>query len=182
MSEADSHEKEQPEVGGHALGAHDHASGGEHAHGGGHMGHMETVKRALQKKLGDQYDAPLAELKGANLARGKELFQKSCASCHGKTGVGDGPNAAAFASPPADLTDAHHARYYSDRGRLEIVRYGIEGTPMPGAMKELGEQGTLDVYAFARSLAGSPPAASEKSPAEPPKKKKGGHGHGNHPH
>jgi mono/diheme cytochrome c family protein len=35
---------------------------------------------------------------------GKQMFQAYCASCHGATGKGDGPAAAAFKSPPTDLT------------------------------------------------------------------------------
>jgi mono/diheme cytochrome c family protein len=35
---------------------------------------------------------------------GRDLFQFYCASCHGRTGVGDGPVARALKSAPADLT------------------------------------------------------------------------------
>ncbi|MBM4382779.1 MAG: cytochrome c [Deltaproteobacteria bacterium] len=37
-------------------------------------------------------------------AGGAALFAKHCASCHGATGVGDGPLAAELRTPPADLT------------------------------------------------------------------------------
>jgi len=40
----------------------------------------------------------------ASAGSGKEMFQAYCASCHGATGKGDGPAAAAFKSPPTDLT------------------------------------------------------------------------------
>ena len=35
---------------------------------------------------------------------GRDLFLFYCASCHGRTGVGDGPVAPALKNPPADLT------------------------------------------------------------------------------
>ena len=35
---------------------------------------------------------------------GKNEYLKSCASCHGVTGKGDGPAAATLTRPPADLT------------------------------------------------------------------------------
>lgn len=37
-------------------------------------------------------------------ASGKEMFTNYCASCHGKTGRGDGPAAGALKVAPADLT------------------------------------------------------------------------------
>ncbi len=39
---------------------------------------------------------------------GKDLFLAYCASCHGKTGQGDGPVAAALKGPLADLTTISH--------------------------------------------------------------------------
>ena len=38
------------------------------------------------------------------VARGKEMFQSYCASCHGATGKGNGPAAKALKTPPPDLT------------------------------------------------------------------------------
>ena len=35
---------------------------------------------------------------------GRDLFAFYCATCHGRTGTGDGPVAAALKSPPPDLT------------------------------------------------------------------------------
>jgi len=35
---------------------------------------------------------------------GKEEYVRSCASCHGATGKGDGPAAKSLIKPPADLT------------------------------------------------------------------------------
>jgi len=37
-------------------------------------------------------------------AAGQETFLKYCASCHGKTGTGDGPAAFVLKTPPPDLT------------------------------------------------------------------------------
>lgn len=38
------------------------------------------------------------------IARGRKLFNQYCAACHGLTGKGDGPAAAALKEAPADLT------------------------------------------------------------------------------
>jgi len=37
-------------------------------------------------------------------ASGKQMFKAYCAPCHGPSGKGDGPAAAALKTPPADLT------------------------------------------------------------------------------
>ena len=42
----------------------------------------------------------------ASLKTGKELWIKSCQSCHGKTGKGDGPKAAQLETQPHDLRSA----------------------------------------------------------------------------
>ena len=37
------------------------------------------------------------------LLQGEQLFKAYCASCHGRTGKGDGPFVQALKTPPADL-------------------------------------------------------------------------------
>lgn len=39
-----------------------------------------------------------------SIADGKELYDKHCKSCHGKTGLGDGPKAAALSVSCGDFT------------------------------------------------------------------------------
>lgn len=39
-----------------------------------------------------------------NLSNGKELYNKHCKSCHGSTGLGDGPKAATLDVPCGDFT------------------------------------------------------------------------------
>ena len=62
----------------------------------------------------DDWKAPAEERARVNpvpvspmaLARGRMLYQKHCASCHGATGKGDGTAARHAVRPPHDLTDA----------------------------------------------------------------------------
>jgi mono/diheme cytochrome c family protein len=42
----------------------------------------------------------------ASIAAGKELWNKNCASCHGKTGLGDGVKARTLEDFPGDFTKA----------------------------------------------------------------------------
>ena len=61
------------------------------------------------------WDVPPAALKGlknpvapkqlaASIERGRTLYAKECASCHGPAGKGDGPDGLYFSTPPTDLT------------------------------------------------------------------------------
>jgi mono/diheme cytochrome c family protein len=55
---------------------------------------------------------------------GRDLFQFYCASCHGRSGVGDGPVASALKSPPANLTVLARRNggvFPSDRARAVIA-------------------------------------------------------------
>ena len=38
-------------------------------------------------------------------AKGRKIYQKLCWSCHGTTGIGDGPAAAALTTAPTNYTD-----------------------------------------------------------------------------
>jgi high-affinity iron transporter len=134
---------------GHAAGHAGHAAA--HA-GGSHMEQMAANRSALREALGPAYDAPVPGLDAADAGRGKVVYDASCASCHGPAGKGDGPAGAGLQPPPADFTDAFHARYYSDAGRVHVIEKGAPGTDMPAFEGQLGHQQILDVYAYVRSL------------------------------
>ena len=40
----------------------------------------------------------------ASVERGRALYGKECASCHGPKGLGDGPDGLYFTTPPSNLT------------------------------------------------------------------------------
>jgi mono/diheme cytochrome c family protein len=66
----------------------------------------------------------------ADAAAGKELWNKNCASCHGKTGIGDGPKARTLETFPANFTkptfqaQADGDLFYKTKfGRGEMPKY-----------------------------------------------------------
>ena len=128
---------------------HEHAQGG---HGGGHMDRMSDIRQRLKKELGAQYNQPVQEATKKQLALGKEIYAKSCIACHGESGKGDGPAAASFEQKPADFTDLEHSKFYSDQGRIYIIKKGSAGTAMSGWEGVLSEKEIQSVYTYIRSL------------------------------
>ncbi|VAW70168.1 hypothetical protein MNBD_GAMMA09-2587 [hydrothermal vent metagenome] len=139
---------------------HKHADKKAGKHEGGHMGHMNDVLQRLKQALGDDYDKSVPSASNEQLALGKDVFTKTCTACHGAGGKGDGPASAGFKQKPADFTDAEHSKFYSDQGRIYIIKKGIAGTPMPSWEKSLNEKEILAVHAYIRSLRKS--AGNEK--------------------
>jgi mono/diheme cytochrome c family protein len=131
----------------------DHDEGEEQTHDAGdHMGHMNDVKAWLQKELGDSYDDKVSTATKEQLVTGKKIFDTTCALCHGATGKGDGAAAAGFETKPADFTDSEHSAYYSDQGRIHIIKNGVEGTPMVGWSASYSQEEIISVYGYVRSL------------------------------
>lgn len=77
----------------------------------------------------------------ASAASGKEMFASYCASCHGASGKGDGPAAAALKSPPSDLTllaKRNSGKFPYDhvvsilQGRATVTAHGNRDMPVWG--------------------------------------------------
>ena len=83
--------------------------------------------------------------------RGAALFNTHCTPCHGQTGRGDGPAAAALDAPPADLT-ADHVDDHADGDIFWWLTYGMAGTAMPGFEHTLSDTERWQLIRFVRSL------------------------------
>ena len=129
---------------------------GGHSHDmGDHMGHMNDVRKWLKGELGEMYNSKVPAPTSDEIKAGKAVYVKVCSSCHGTSGKGDGPAAAALNPKPANFTDTEHSMFYSDRGRLYIIKKGIKGTAMVGWENTLSDTEINNVYAYVRSLRGS---------------------------
>ena len=76
------------------------------------------------------YPIPLAPRSVPNAARGAQLFESTCASCHGANGDGKGPASAALDPPPIAFTDAARARERSLFSLYQTITQGVAGTSM----------------------------------------------------
>jgi high-affinity iron transporter len=105
-----------------------------------------------------------------SLARGREVFQSTCAVCHGRSGQGDGPQAAVLVPKPANLADAPGLR---DRSPLDFYRritVGVAGTSMAPYEHVLSTEDRWAVAAYASVLrlpspSGEVPAALRSFPS-----------------
>ena len=89
------------------------------------------------------------------VARGAALFGTHCSPCHGPTGRGDGPVAAALDGSAADLT-ADHVDDHTDGDIFWWLTYGMAGTAMPGFEGALSDSERWQLIRFVRSLRDPP--------------------------
>lgn len=82
-------------------------------------------------------------------AKGKMLFVKHCAGCHGKEGKGDGYKL--LGRDPANLTDPSTTQK-SDAELLHAIHKGRPN--MPAWNVRLSDEESRDALAYVRSLAG----------------------------
>ena len=91
-----------------------------------------------------------------NVTKGKGLFDRICASCHGAGGKGDGVAAASLNPKPRDLTDKTYMAGLKDEQLIDAIKKGggaVGKSPlMPPFGASLKDQDVQDVVAFIRSL------------------------------
>jgi mono/diheme cytochrome c family protein len=91
-----------------------------------------------------------------SVADGSSLYNRNCASCHGKTGVGDGPASKQLTPAPSNLVDAEWKHGTSDGEIFTVIRSGIPKTPMKGFASKMTEHEIWDVINYLRSLGPQP--------------------------
>ena len=80
---------------------------------------------------------------------GKTIYEKSCASCHGKDGKGNPAMAKVLGEKGLDLT-TKEASQKSDEQLLKII---VEGAGKMPASKSLSKDDQQQVLSYVRSLA-----------------------------
>jgi high-affinity iron transporter len=103
-----------------------------------------------------QLDLPTRRV---DLAAGRALFERNCASCHGLTGLGDGPAAQGMNPAPPAIGAYDAVRDVSPAQMYRIVSVGISGTPMAGWASVLSPDARWDVVTYVNTLRGRSLAA-----------------------
>ena len=81
----------------------------------------------------------------------KALYTRLCTACHGSTGAGDGPAAAALTPRPASFTDSV---FQSKRTDQQLTTAITDGKPpmMPGFGKQLSTPEIRSLVEYVRRL------------------------------
>ena len=85
----------------------------------------------------------------SSLAAGRKIYLKRCASCHGRTGNGDGPDAVDLGIHPAKFSDPS-LRQESDGALFWKITVGKK--PMPDYGDRLSPTDRWNVINFLRTL------------------------------
>ena len=99
-------------------------------------------------------------VKGADPDQGAHWFSFYCVHCHGWTGKGDGPTAAALDPRPRNLTNGKYTNYISNLELFAMIKGGGKARNLSEAMPPWGnimqDQDIWNTIAFIRSLAVNP--------------------------
>lgn len=89
-----------------------------------------------------------------NVAKGKEVYLKTCAPCHGEGGKGDGPASAALNPKPRDHTNGAYMDTLSNQHLYTVIKQGGAsfGFPTMPAQPQLSDDDVKNTIAFVRSL------------------------------
>lgn len=125
--------------------------------------------RVLADAMATRFGVELDELPRStpSLARGAEVYQENCASCHGMAGAGDGAAATGLEPAPTALRDW---RLLADRSPLDFYRrvsLGVVGTAMPAFEGRISPADRWAVALYA-SLLRLPAASGQAPPALQP--------------
>jgi high-affinity iron transporter len=127
---------------------------------------IDAGVREMTAGLASRLGVSLEEVpaRGPSLARGKAVYDRECASCHGALGRGDGPAAAGLDPAPASLAAGTALRDATPLDFFRRVSIGVVGTAMPGFEHTLSAEDRWAVAAYATLLrlpkaAGQVPAA-----------------------
>lgn len=95
----------------------------------------------------------------ADLALGKETYDRWCAACHGWEGAGDGPAAGYMLPRPRDFTRGLYqirttpgGEIPTDQDILDVINKGMPGTTMPGWESQLPGRQREALVAYLKSF------------------------------
>ncbi len=87
-------------------------------------------------------------------AEGRALYVRSCSSCHGMAGAGDGPTAHRVSTPPPAIGLRKLTPELTPTLAYNVISVGVRGTAMPGFASSLTPQQRWNVINYIYSLRG----------------------------
>jgi mono/diheme cytochrome c family protein len=86
------------------------------------------------------------------VAHGKQLFQTSCAMCHGVEGKGDGVAGAGLNPKPRNLVEGKWKKGGTSLGLFDVLQNGIAGGSMASWKASIKKNDRWALVAFIRSI------------------------------
>jgi mono/diheme cytochrome c family protein len=101
------------------------------------------------------------------LTRGREIYIERCVTCHGPTGLGDGPLARSLTPKPRNLADDPWK--YGDKPEqvLNVLANGVKDAQMPGWAGTYGLEDLKAVAAYTYQIARKPVPDALRAPKTP---------------
>ena len=116
--------------------------------------HSEVVRvtSMMNKALIAEFRIPHVPNETPNWAAAASLYNRSCTSCHGALGKGDGPAAKHLSPAPPNFTKSDTLHLASPFRFYNIVKDGIQGTAMPAFGKVFSDQQIWNLSFFLFTL------------------------------
>ncbi len=102
-------------------------------------------------QMADQSGGEAASGVDAEIAAGKQIYSEKCVLCHGATGHGDGPGAAALDPKPRNHTDGEYMNARTNAELHEVIKNGKGQMPAWGS--QLSDEQIDQVLSYVRTLA-----------------------------
>jgi high-affinity iron transporter len=112
---------------------------------------LDSLEARFADLLGNEAKLELPR-RPLDLAEGRKIYEQSCSSCHGETGLGDGPAGRALNPHPPAIGTAALMNGVSPAMMYKITSIGIAGTPMAGFAGALTPEQRWNVVAYVNSL------------------------------
>ncbi|KAA3647626.1 MAG: cytochrome C, partial [Proteobacteria bacterium] len=91
---------------------------------------IKSLAQSIRGGLVTVYGIPVLPKIAPDMAQAATLYQSSCASCHGQTGLGDGPAATGMEPAPTDFSELARYDGRSMLGLYTTITQGVDGTAM----------------------------------------------------
>lgn len=113
---------------------------------------IQKVANEVKGKIIQIAGLPTAPKTWPNLNNGQALYQANCATCHGNTGMADGPGAKGLDPSPTKFIDEFIMKGVSPFHAYNSIKLGVPGTAMR-SFSEFTDQQMWDLAFYVKSLA-----------------------------
>lgn len=121
---------------------------------------LAALSTRFAKSLGSEAALELPD-GPIDVAAGRATYERSCTSCHGPRGLGDGPAAVALNPKPPAIGNARDMHDRSPALFYRIMSVGVAGTPMVGFAGQLTPNQRWNIVSYLTTLRASPTEVAE---------------------